>query len=571
MPREDDSKSEQSALKLTCVGIGSLLAAYGLYKYLWGSIPNNLAVDRSPSPAKGKQSSAARPANEGLELEIVGPTLQDASSLAKAQAVFAKLPREVREKYSATGWLGSGLTSTVILVQVANQGKSTDAASYALKIVSKSSFPADSDDKHLLQLVRQETLILCELEHPNVIKVKEWRESDEFILIFMEHVGGGELYDNIVAHHTDGRVGYTEDTVRRIFRQMLDAIQYCHERGVIHRDIKPENILLSCGNLHSTNIKLCDFGLAKLFQNAMQRMASANGVPEAVSTDPGILTPSPPPANRGGSLQLRRAQTVCGSEHYHAPEISRGSYDAQCDLYSLGVVLFVMLSGELPDEDDILEASGVADPTCVHFRQWCVGQQDHPVPAAHPSPSLSGLAGAGLRRQDSNRSTASTHSAASSTLFRPELLFRDPLWKMVSVPAKDLVARLLRVDPHWRISAAQALAHPWIAAETWRDILEGSHKVRHSRVLRCSLASSSHGSPLSTGRSPSHGGMAGGAAQPPGLSLGPGAHSSKHSERYLSQLPAPPQLKLQGSGLESNTRRGAAAAAASGFSSDEED
>ena len=570
MEEKKSSAPQDSAWRLAAVGIGSVLAVYGIYRYLQKSPTARSSMRQTArEPVVAATAQIERSSNASGN-EMVGPISQSPSSLAKAHAVFEKLPRDFQEQYACAGWLGSGLTSSVILVRSLRGGcvAQEEAVLYALKVVSKAGFPADSDDQHLLELVRQETRILCELQHPNVIKVKQWTETKEFILIAMEHIGGGELYDNIVAHHASDQAGYTEDTVRRMFRQMLEAIQYCHERGVIHRDIKPENILLSCGDLHTTRIKLCDFGLAKLFQNALERLSG----PSASQQD-GLAPPPPPPpvSSRGSSLELRRAQTQCGSEHYHAPEISRGSYDAQCDLYSLGVVLYVMLSGELPDEESILEASGISDPTCVHFRQWCVGEQEHPVPDHHKSPGLAGISGSSLHRQDSLRSTASSHSTMSAVNFSPEALFRDPLWRMVSVPAKDLIARLLRVDPHWRINATQALAHPWLVANSWQELLQGSDQVRHSRVLRGGAPSTS--SPLST---PPGSPQVGGASSrhvPGEFSLGAGQGVKTPAERSLSQLPAPPQLNLQGSGLEVLAKRGggvAAGGAGGGFSSDED-
>ncbi len=579
-PKGKEPESQRLFL-FSAAGIGAVFALYTFYK-LWSAHSS----DRNISRRGRSQIVSAQPAHSPSqpkepavpEEDVIESVRQSPNSLAKAHAVFSKLPFEVQTQYECAGWLGSGLTSTVVLAKL-KQPTRRDPKSQtcALKIVSKTAFPSDSDDQHLLELVRQETRILCELQHPNVIKVQEWLETSQHIIIAMEHVGGGELYDNIVAHHTDGREGYTEETVRRMFRQMLQAIQYCHERGVIHRDIKPENILLSCGDLHSTNVKLCDFGLAKLFHSAMSRLQDGNSGTGAASEDvrpqqgqPYVPAPPPqPPSGRGSGLQLRRANTVCGSEHYHAPEISRGSYDAQCDLYSLGVVLYVMLSGELPDEDDILEASGVPDPSDVHYRQWCVGQQEHPVPETHASPALSAVsaAGSGLQRQDSVRSTVSTHSSAASVVFKPEALFRDRMWSMVSVPAKDLVARLLRIDPHWRINATQALAHPWMAAESWQDVMEGGRRVRHSRVLR-----SAHAPGSSPRRSPLHSAAAQAEALDTTFSLGAShtASGAASQERSLSQLPAPPQLRLQGSSIESMTQVGRSGAA-SGFSSDEDE
>ncbi|KAI4963937.1 hypothetical protein ZWY2020_008651 [Hordeum vulgare] len=152
------------------------------------------------------------------------------------------------------------------------------------------------------------------IKHPNVVRIHEVMGSKTKIYIVLEYVTGGELFDTIVNH---GRM--REDEARRYFQQLINAVDYCHSRGVYHRDLKPENLLLdSCGNL-----KVSDFGLSALSQQLK---------------DDGLL------------------HTTCGTPNYVAPEVleDQGYDGAMADLWSCGVILFVLLAGYLPFEDSNL-------------------------------------------------------------------------------------------------------------------------------------------------------------------------------------------------------------------------
>ncbi|KAH9296520.1 hypothetical protein KI387_040108, partial [Taxus chinensis] len=131
------------------------------------------------------------------------------------------------------------------------------------------------------------------------------------IYIVLEFVSGGELFDKIVNH---GRL--KEDEARRYFQQLINAVDYCHSRGVYHRDLKPENLLLDTFG----NLKISDFGLSALSQQVR---------------DDGLL------------------HTTCGTPNYVAPEVinDKGYDGATADLWSCGVILFVLMAGYLPFDD----------------------------------------------------------------------------------------------------------------------------------------------------------------------------------------------------------------------------
>ncbi|KAJ1402026.1 Serine/threonine-protein kinase, active site [Sesbania bispinosa] len=154
------------------------------------------------------------------------------------------------------------------------------------------------------------------IRHPNVIHMYEVMASRTKIYIVLELVTGGELFDKIANH---GRL--KEDEGRKYFQHLICAVDYCHSRGVFHRDLKPENLLLDADGV----LKVSDFGLSAL--------------PQQVRED-GLL------------------HTKCGTPNYVAPEVihDKGYDGAKADLWSCGVILFVLMSGYLPFDDNNLVA-----------------------------------------------------------------------------------------------------------------------------------------------------------------------------------------------------------------------
>ncbi|XP_071920548.1 CBL-interacting serine/threonine-protein kinase 23-like isoform X13 [Coffea arabica] len=152
------------------------------------------------------------------------------------------------------------------------------------------------------------------IRHPNVIRMFEVMASKTKIYIVLEFVTGGELFDKIA---TKGRL--KEDEARKYFQQLINAVDYCHSRGVCHRDLKPENLLLDANGV----LKVSDFGLSAL--------------PQQVRED-GLL------------------HTTCGTPNYVAPEVinNKGYDGAKADLWSCGVILFVLMAGYLPFEESNL-------------------------------------------------------------------------------------------------------------------------------------------------------------------------------------------------------------------------
>uniref|UniRef100_A0A674DIH3 BR serine/threonine kinase 2 n=1 Tax=Salmo trutta TaxID=8032 RepID=A0A674DIH3_SALTR len=176
----------------------------------------------------------------------------------------------------------------------------------AIKIVNREKL-----SESVLMKVEREIAILKLIEHPHVLKLHDVYENKKYLYLVLEHVSGGELFDYLVKK---GRL--TPKEARKFFRQIISALDFCHSHSICHRDLKPENLLLDEKN----NIRVADFGMASL--------------------------------QVGDSL----LETSCGSPHYACPEVIRGEkYDGRkADVWSCGVILFALLVGALPFDDDNL-------------------------------------------------------------------------------------------------------------------------------------------------------------------------------------------------------------------------
>ncbi|XP_027343278.1 CBL-interacting serine/threonine-protein kinase 23 [Abrus precatorius] len=164
-----------------------------------------------------------------------------------------------------------------------------------------------------MDLIVREISIMRMIRHPNVVRLYEVMASRKYIYMVMERVDGGELYDKF---EVNGH-GLREDEARKFFHQLICAVDFCHSRGVFHRDLKPENLLIAADG----SLKVSDFGLSALPQ------------------------------------QLRedgRLHTMCGSTRFMAPEVMKkeGYEGAKADIWSCGIVLFTLLAGQVPFEDN---------------------------------------------------------------------------------------------------------------------------------------------------------------------------------------------------------------------------
>jgi BR serine/threonine kinase len=176
----------------------------------------------------------------------------------------------------------------------------------AIKIINRTRL-----SQSVITKVEREIAIMKLIEHENVLSLHDVYENEKFLYLVMDCVSGGELFDYLVKK---GRL--TPREARKFFRQIISAVDFCHKHNVCHRDLKPENLLLD----DKGDIRVADFGMASL------------------QPDGDLL------------------ETSCGSPHYACPEVIRGErYDGRCaDVWSCGVILFALLVGALPFDDENL-------------------------------------------------------------------------------------------------------------------------------------------------------------------------------------------------------------------------
>jgi len=259
------------------------------------------------------------------------------------------------------GWtlgkeLGSGHFAKVKKVT-----RKSDGQEAACKIIKK---PKDLKKQKMVEV---EHRILTSVDHPNVVKCYDVYETDERMYLFLELMEGGELFDRIVdqGHYTEKEAAVTT-------YKLLSALKHMHDKGIAHRDLKPENMLMGSKSLDA-EVKITDFGLSKFFDEQSNVM-----------------------------------KTPCGTPGYIAPEVlhMRG-YDKACDVWSLGVIVYILLCGFPPF---------YADNDAQLFERIKSGQYE----------------------------------------------FIKPYWDPVSETAKEFIRSMLQVDPKKRATVDQLLGNPWL-------------------------------------------------------------------------------------------------------------
>ena len=207
-------------------------------------------------------------------------------------------------KYELGRVLGHGTFAKVYHAKNLHTGKNV-----AMKVIGKEKVIRVG----MMEQIKREISVMKMVKHPNIVQLHEVMASKSKIYIAMELVRGGELFNKIAK----GRL--KEDVARVYFQQLISAVDFCHSRGVYHRDLKPENLLLD----HEGNLKVSDFGLCTYSEHLRQD---------------GLL------------------HTTCGTPAYVSPEViaNKGYDGAKADIWSCGVILYVLLAGFLPFQDDNL-------------------------------------------------------------------------------------------------------------------------------------------------------------------------------------------------------------------------
>ena len=218
-----------------------------------------------------------------------------------------------------------------------------------------------------LEKFKREIEILKKLDHPNIIKLYEVFESDRSLYLVMEECKGGVVFDRII-ERIQAKQMYSERDAAIIIQQVMSCIQYCHNRDICHRDLKPENLLyLNKGSEKDNRIKVIDFGL---------------------------------------SQNIHKLKTKVGTAYYVSPEILKGNYTQLCDVWSAGIILYILLTGDPPFN----------------------GESD---------------------------------SIIYNKIMKMNLTFPENKWKYISKEAKDLLKNHMLVPENKRFTAKQVLEHPW--------------------------------------------------------------------------------------------------------------
>jgi len=278
--------------------------------------------------------------------------------------------------------LGEELGRGAFSIVVKGTNKSTKEI-VAIKIIDKTKASGESDRKRL----ETEVKILKQVNHPNIVGLKELFETDKNLYLVMELVTGGELFDKIVE-----KGSYTEHESCEIVRKILGAVSYLHSQGIAHRDLKPENLLLRGGT--DTEVLISDFGLSKIVSESAMM------------------------------------ETACGTPYYVAPEVLLANgYDKEVDLWSVGVITYLLFCGFPPFYGDSLPEV---------FEQ----------------------------------------------IMKAEFDFPSPYWDPVSQLGKDFIKKLLVVDPKKRLTAEQALEDSWITGGGSNTVLNTKDKFEKYNTER---------------------------------------------------------------------------------------
>ncbi|GAB4826593.1 Calcium-dependent protein kinase 15 [Ancistrocladus abbreviatus] len=289
------------------------------------------------------------------------------------ESLLGKPFEDIKAHYAIGKELGRGQFGIIYLCTENSTGQQ-----YACKSILKRKLLKKSQKED----VRREIQIMQHLSgQPNIVEFRGAYEDRQSVHVVMELCTGGELFDQITA-----RGHCSERDAARIVRQIMMAVHVCHFMGVFHRDIKPENFLFSSKD-EGAMLKATDFGLSLFIEEG------------------------------------RLYRDVVGSEYYVSPEVLQGSYGKEIDVWSTGVVLYILLCGDPPF--------------------W-----------------------------------AETQQGMFEAILEGKFDLEKQPWPSVSDSAKDLVRRMLTRDPNKRIAAAEVLEHPWIKEDG-----EASDKPIHSAVL----------------------------------------------------------------------------------------
>jgi len=309
------------------------------------------------------------------------------------ELLVGKSKSDPEEDYKKLNFLGEGSFASVYKVQ----NKFTDVIC-AMKVINKTFSCTIEDENEILNEIN----ILRTMDHPGILKIFEFYSSKQNYSIVTELCPGGELFQQII-----DKGPFTEKYSAYVMYQIFSAVNYCHKMHIVHRDLKPENILIVGKDREGLpTIKICDFGTSKMFEK--------------------------------GAVQRK----LVGSSYYIAPEVLKKHYNEKCDVWSCGVIMYILLSARPPfggeDDNEIME-------------RVATGKYD----------------------------------------------LESPPFNKLSKNSLDLIKRLLTMDPDQRISAEQALNHPWFKefksqeiynrindTDTMKTLVENLKKYKRTSIIQ---------------------------------------------------------------------------------------
>jgi len=318
--------------------------------------------------------------NDGSEKAAAATDAPTSNAAVPSNKMSANTEGKFGSKYKLGKELGTGAFSVV------KEGTNKETGNkFAVKVITKAKLTEEDDSAF-----KDEIAVLHELRHENIIRCYDVFDEPKHYYMVTEMMVGGELFDRIVQ-----KSYYNEKEARDVCVILFKAIQYCHQRKVAHRDLKPENLLLQSED-NDSEIKIADFGFAK-------------------------KCPQP-----------KMLATQCGTPGYVAPEILENAlYDTQADMWSLGVITYILLGGYPPFMEQ--------------------------------------------KQRDLFRK-----------IRKGEYQFHEEYWGPVSKDAKNLIRELLTVDPNKRLTADQALKNKWITGDD--ETLANQDLGANLKELRKTLA-----------------------------------------------------------------------------------
>ncbi|ESW18130.1 hypothetical protein PHAVU_006G015300 [Phaseolus vulgaris] len=305
---------------------------------------DNSATNPTTPPASSPPPTVTPPPSKSIKPSAMGPVLQ-------------RPMEDVRAAYTIGKELGRGQFGVTHLCTDKTTGEQ-----FACKTIAKRKLVSKED----IEDVRREVEIMLHLsQQPNIVELKGAYEDKQSVHLVMELCAGGELFDRIIA-----KGHYTERAAASLLRTIVQIVHTFHSMGVIHRDLKPENFLL-LNKDENAPLKATDFGLSVFFKEG------------------------------------ETFKDIVGSAYYIAPEVLKRKYGPEVDIWSVGVMLYILLSGVPPF--------------------WA--ESEHGI---------------------------------FNAILRGHIDFTSDPWPSISPSAKDLVSNMLNSDPAERLTAAQVLNHPWI-------------------------------------------------------------------------------------------------------------